>query len=138
MFVGRTAEIELLRALAEQAGEGLGGAAWVEGEPGIGKSALIAAALNGAEGYGCRICYGSASEQSPLFPLQVLLEALGVGASSATPEESEPDPVLRSRTEIGTLLLGTRAEVLAPLSVTDLLAERLVTLVHRPIGRAHV
>jgi AAA ATPase domain len=80
MFVGREVELGLLGELVRQVGEGTGGAVWVGGHPGIGKSALIAAGLAGARARGCRVCAATAHEQSPVFPLQVLLEAVGAGA----------------------------------------------------------
>lgn len=131
VFVGREAELRLLGGLVEQVREGTGGAVWVEGDPGIGKSALIAAALGSADRDGCRVYSGAASEQSPIFPLQVLLEILGGGASFATPEESEPDPIRESRAEIVSLLYGVRTEALIPVGAIAVVAERLVALVHR-------
>jgi DNA-binding CsgD family transcriptional regulator len=131
MFVGREGDLALLRNLVEQVREGMGGAVWVQGDAGIGKSALINAALSDADRHGCRVYSGAASEQSPIFPLQILLEALGGGASFGTPEESEPDPIRNSRAEIVNLLYGTRAEVLTPFDATAVVVERLTVLVHR-------
>src|ERR1700733_393635 len=131
MFVGRDAELRLLGGLAEQLRDGMGGAVWVEGDPGIGKSALIGAALDGADRQHFRIYSGAAREQSPIFPLQVLLEVLGDGMMFGPQEESEPDPVRETRAEIANLLYGIRAEILAPLATIALVAEWLVSLVHR-------
>lgn len=131
MFVGRENELRLLTGLVEQVRQGTGGAVWVEGDPGIGKSALIATALDGADGDGCRVYSGAADEQSPIFPLQVLLEVLGGGVSFATPKESEPDPIRASRAEIVSLLYGTRPQAVTPLDTIATVAERLVALVHR-------
>jgi DNA-binding CsgD family transcriptional regulator len=131
MLVGREAELRQLRELADQVRGGTGGAVWVEGAPGIGKSALITAALGTVGRGGCRIYTGTASEQSSDFALQVLLEALGPGISFATPEESEPALVTASREEIVSLLYGARAEDFSPLGTLDIVAERLVTLVQR-------
>jgi predicted ATPase len=47
-FLGREAEIGRLRALVEAVSRGRGGAVLVEGEPGIGKSALLAEGLSQA------------------------------------------------------------------------------------------
>ena len=44
-WVGRTQEVAILRAGIEALGRGEGAAVWVEGEPGIGKSSLVAEAL---------------------------------------------------------------------------------------------
>ncbi len=40
VFVGRADELQLLQELVGQVRAGEGGAVWVAGEPGIGKSAL--------------------------------------------------------------------------------------------------
>jgi predicted ATPase len=45
-WVGRTPELAVLRAAAEALHGGEGAVVWVEGEPGIGKSSLVAEALN--------------------------------------------------------------------------------------------
>lgn len=60
-WVGRTQELEILRAAAKSLRGGEGAAVWVEGEPGIGKSSLVAEALASASdpeweiGWGWRI-----------------------------------------------------------------------------------
>ena len=60
-WVGRTQELAILRAGAEALRGGEGAVVWVEGEPGIGKSSLVAEALaaesdpGGTSGGGWRI-----------------------------------------------------------------------------------
>jgi DNA-binding CsgD family transcriptional regulator len=132
MFVGREAELALLGGFVAQVGEGTGGAVWVGGDPGIGKSALIAMGLAAAENQGCRVYSATAHEQSPIFPLHVLLEAVGVVGSHPLVEvvESGPDPISASRAEIAGLLYR-HAELLTPRDSVAAVAERLVALVHR-------
>ena len=72
-YTGRTAEVSLLRDLAAAAAAGRGATVWIEGEPGIGKSALLAEALRDAGG---RIAWGVADEFSRRIPLDVLATAL--------------------------------------------------------------
>jgi DNA-binding SARP family transcriptional activator len=74
-FFGREAELGALRAAASAAIEGHGSSLLIEGEPGIGKSALVAAAL--AEVTGCQIAWNAAAELDQRFPLRPLLDALG-------------------------------------------------------------
>lgn len=133
MFVGREGELGLLRELVRQVRDGTGGAVWVAGDPGIGKSALTAAGLVAAAGHGCRVCAATAREQSPVFPLQVLLEALGGGAGEgwAAVAESDPDLVRADRAEIAGLLYGRHAELVTPRDTVAAVAEGLVALVHR-------
>jgi DNA-binding CsgD family transcriptional regulator len=63
---------------------GRGGILWIEGEPGLGKSALLAAAADGARLRACGAWYARATESAPLFPLRALLDAL------------DPDPAPRA------------------------------------------
>ena len=134
MFVGREAELGLLGGVVGQVREGTGGAVWVEGDPGIGKSALIGAGLAAARGQGWRVCAATAHEQSPVFPLQVLAEALGADTNGALAAagESDPDPIRAGRAEIvGLLSGGQHAELVTPRDTIAVAAERLVALVHR-------
>jgi AAA ATPase-like protein len=50
-WVGRGPELAVLRAGAEALGRGEGAVVWVEGEPGIGKSSLVAEALAAGSGW---------------------------------------------------------------------------------------
>jgi DNA-binding NarL/FixJ family response regulator len=75
-LVGRAAEVTRLRHLMVEATAGRGRAVWVEGEPGIGKSALLAAGLSGAAASGCLVLWAAADESLSRFPLWVLLDAV--------------------------------------------------------------
>jgi len=59
-WVDRSHELEALRAAVEALRHGGGAAVWVEGEPGIGKSSLVAEALAGASDLGWDIGWGMA------------------------------------------------------------------------------
>ena len=76
VFVGRGAEVEVLRELVAAVAGGRGGVAWVEGEPGIGKSALVREALSGAGDAGCLGLWGVADELRGRFPLGVIVDCL--------------------------------------------------------------
>lgn len=67
---------------------GRGRAVLVEGEAGIGKTALLAAVLRAAETAGCRVVRASADELIRRFPLQLLVDALDLPATAG----SDPGP----------------------------------------------
>src|SRR5690349_5444137 len=101
-FVGRQGERERLRDVLVDVAGGRGRAVLVEGEPGIGKSSLLAAGLTGARALGCDAAWAAADELSQQFALRVMLDALGV---SGRPPEN-PDDVDPGRAEIVATLRG--------------------------------
>jgi DNA-binding CsgD family transcriptional regulator len=76
-FVGRGGELERLLGLLAALEAGVGGAVLVEGEQGIGKTALLRAALAGAAAAGCRVLWGTGDELGQRFPLQLMAECIG-------------------------------------------------------------
>jgi DNA-binding CsgD family transcriptional regulator len=77
-FVGRGAELARLRALVGGLRAGVGGVVLVEGEQGIGKSALLEAGLAGAReppGW-CTVLWAAADELGQRFPLRLMAECL--------------------------------------------------------------
>ncbi|MBW4720282.1 BTAD domain-containing putative transcriptional regulator [Saccharothrix obliqua] len=77
-FVGRAEELGVLRDAVADVAAGRGGAVWLAGEPGIGKSALLAAGLAGAADAGCRVAWAAGDELGGRLPLRVVLDALDV------------------------------------------------------------
>jgi DNA-binding SARP family transcriptional activator/tetratricopeptide (TPR) repeat protein len=92
LFVGRAAELAHLRERVRLLQSGHGGVVWIEGESGIGKSELLGVALTGVERRGVQLGWAVADELSGRFPLQVVLECLGLDRSSG-----EPVPALVER-----------------------------------------
>jgi DNA-binding SARP family transcriptional activator/tetratricopeptide (TPR) repeat protein len=84
-FVGRHAETDLLGELLRGVANGRGATVWIEGEPGIGKSELLAVSLGAATTLGCQLAWGVADELGRRVPLQVLTEALGLDPTSPDP-----------------------------------------------------
>jgi predicted ATPase len=82
-FVGRVAEVARLRELAVDVAAGRGGAVWVEGEPGIGKSSVLAAGLAGVP---ATVFWGTCDELGRRLPLRVLTASLGIEESAADPD----------------------------------------------------
>ncbi|WP_406002985.1 AAA family ATPase [Streptomyces sp. NBC_00829] len=77
-LVGRDGETERLRELVRNVAAGHGQAVWVEGEPGIGKSSLVAAGLAEAASLGCETAWATADELSRRSPLHVMLDCLRI------------------------------------------------------------
>ena len=75
-FVGREGELNLLRDLVRGVAGGRGGTVWVEGEPGIGKSSLLAAGLADAAELGCQTAWAVGDELSQRLPLRAILKCL--------------------------------------------------------------
>jgi DNA-binding CsgD family transcriptional regulator/tetratricopeptide (TPR) repeat protein len=107
----------MLVRLVTEVTAGRGGAVLIEGEPGIGKSSLVRAALAEA-GPGGQVFWGAGDELGEALPLLPLLEALRVREPSANPRR-------------GMILRLLRGEVAADrgTDVTAALAEQLLALV---------
>ena len=91
---GRTAEIDHLRGLVRGVAAGEGGAVWIEGEPGIGKTELLTFAFAGAAEQGCRLAWGAADQLGSRVPLQVLSRALGLETASRRPRSPVVEPAV--------------------------------------------
>jgi DNA-binding CsgD family transcriptional regulator len=117
-LVGRDSELALLAGLVREAAAGRGASVLIEGEPGIGKSTLVRAALAGAADVGCEVFWGAGDELGQALPLLPLLEGLRVREPSDNP---------RRDTILGLL----RGEVAADrgTDVSAALAEQLLALV---------
>ncbi len=112
-LVGREPELSRLRALIDSAAAGEGTAVLIEGEPGIGKSALARATTDFAAGRGFRVLWAAADELGQALPLRPLLDAC----------QDLPTPRL---TAIRTLLRGEFTGDLDPIAAAS---EHLLTLV---------
>jgi DNA-binding CsgD family transcriptional regulator len=117
-LVGRDDELALLDGLLREAARGRGGAVLIEGEPGIGKSALVHAAVLAAPDVGCQTFWGAGDELGTALPLLPFLDALRV---------REPSVNARRNTIVGLL----RGEIAADrgADVPATLAEQLLALV---------
>jgi predicted ATPase len=85
-----------LRVLLGDAGHGLGQAAVLQGEAGIGKTRLLAEIATHATQKGFQVLAGTIDELSRDRPLGALIEAFELEADSPDPE----------RAEIGRLIIG--------------------------------
>jgi DNA-binding CsgD family transcriptional regulator len=115
-LVGRDSEMALLTTLIKEVARGRGSAVLIEGEPGIGKSALVKAAVT--ETNDCEVFWGAGDELGQALPLLPFLDGLRVREPSANP---------RRKTIVGLL----RGEISADpgTDVSTVLAEQLLALV---------
>ena len=102
-------------------GAGPGSVVWVEGEPGIGKSSLVAEALAGTDPR-WETGWGMADQLAERLPLRVMLDCLQVRPGSPDPRRARAAELLRSREE--SLLAGGEASA-AGLEVLVTLVDEL-------------
>src|SRR5579859_7535332 len=117
-LVGREKELALLDGLVKQVAQGRGGVVLVEGEPGIGKSALVQAAVAEAPAAGCRVFWGAGDELGQELPLLPFLDGLRVREPSVNQRRDTIVRLLRGEVTTGR---GT--------DVPAVLAEQLLALV---------
>src|ERR1700748_552786 len=84
-LVGRNGEMALLIGLIKDVARGRGTSVLIEGEPGIGKSALVRAAVSDAPEAGCPVFWGAGAERGQELPLLPFLDALRVREPSVNP-----------------------------------------------------
>ena len=117
-LIGRDSELALLTGLIRDVARGRGGSVLIEGEPGIGKSVLVQAAVAGAPESGCQVFWGAGDELGQALPLLPFLDGLRVREPSTNPRRRAIVQLLRG--EVGADR-GT--------DVPAVLAEQLLALV---------
>src|SRR5579872_4155052 len=117
-LVGRESELALLTGLIRELARGSGGSVLIEGEPGIGKTALVQSATAEAPEAGCQVFWGAGDELGQALPLLPFLDGLRVREPSANPRRD-------------TIVRLLRGEVAADrgTDVPAVLAEQLLALV---------
>jgi DNA-binding CsgD family transcriptional regulator len=118
VLVGRDSELVLLTGLMREVARGRGSSVLIEGEPGIGKSALVRAAAERAPEIGCQVFWGAGDELGQALPLLPFLDGLQVREPSTNPRRN-------------TIVRLLRGEVAADrgTDVPAVLAEQLLALV---------
>jgi DNA-binding CsgD family transcriptional regulator/tetratricopeptide (TPR) repeat protein len=129
-LVGRDSEIALLTELVKELLVGRGGSLLIEGEPGIGKSALVRAVVAGAPGAGGQVFWGAGDELGQALPLVPFLDGLRVREPSTNPRRNAIVRLLRGEAtaDRGTDIPAALAEQLLAL-VTEQCATRPTILV---------
>ena len=117
-LVGRDSEMALLTGLIREAARGRGSSVLIEGEPGIGKSALVRAAMAAAQEARCEVFWGAGDELGQALPLLPFLDGLRVREPATNPRRN-------------TIVRLLRGEVTADrgTDVPAVLAEQLLALV---------
>jgi DNA-binding NarL/FixJ family response regulator len=117
-IVGRVPELSAVDRLVADVVDGRGNLIWVQGEPGIGKTALVNAALARASARGCHVLRGGGDELMEPFPLRLMADCLGITGRS-------PDP---AAAQIASLLRGESGGAADPVVAA---AERMLEMVDR-------
>ena len=119
MLTGREGELTMLAELVGELARGNGSSLLLEGEPGIGKSSLVRAALGDADNLGLRVTWGAGDELGQSLPLVPFLDALRV--------RSHPDR--GSRRDAIVRLLDGAGTADREADVPAVLAEQLLALI---------
>jgi DNA-binding CsgD family transcriptional regulator/tetratricopeptide (TPR) repeat protein len=118
LLIGRDDEIALLTSCVREVAAGQGRAVLIEGEPGIGKTALVRTACAEASRHGCQVFWGAGDELGQTLPLSPFLDGLRTRESIPSPRRKTIVALLRGELPSG------RGE-----DVTAALAEQLLALV---------
>ena len=144
VLAGRDDELALLNGLLRDLAQGSGNAVLIEGEPGIGKTALVRAALsaavhgfqphagaqNGRPG-GCQAFWGAGDELGQELPLHPFLDALEVRSPSANARRTAIAGLLRGEvaTDRGADVPALLAEQLIALTIDETSAQPVVLVI---------
>ena len=102
VLVDRAAEMQALAAVLDAAGRGRGGAVFVTGDPGVGKSRLVRELAAAAAGRGFMVLTGRATQSSVPVPFRPISEALmGAARAGVAPDASG---IAEYRPALGTLV----------------------------------
>ncbi|WP_410612418.1 helix-turn-helix transcriptional regulator [Amycolatopsis sp. lyj-109] len=116
LLIGRDGELSRLASWVHDVTAGRGRAVLVDGEPGIGKSALVQAACAAAARSGCQVFRGAGDELGQALPLLPLLDALRITGSAPDPRRGAIAGLLRGdagRGKVADLAAAAAEQLLA-------------------------
>ena len=93
--VGRETQLATATGLLDALLLGRGGVLWIDGEPGMGKTALVDELADSAAGRGATVLRAAGDELIEDFPLRLMAECLDVSGRSADPARAEIAALLR-------------------------------------------
>ncbi|MDQ1033125.1 DNA-binding CsgD family transcriptional regulator [Streptomyces umbrinus] len=125
-LVGREAELAVLQDAIAQLRTGTGGVVLIEGEPGIGKSTLAAAAGAAGQESGCTVLRGTAEQAAHPLPLRLLGDCLEVTQRATDARRAE---ILR-------FVCAERPDLLLSNTVHTAVIEMLLTLIEEDCATA--
>jgi len=123
-LIGRDAQLGSVRALADGLRSGRGGVLWIEGEPGIGKTAMVDELSARVRESGGAVLRAGGDELMEAFPLRLMAACLGVSGHAQDDARREIAGLLRG----GDGASGAADPILAA-------AERMLELVDRLCAR---
>jgi DNA-binding CsgD family transcriptional regulator len=144
VLAGRDDELALLNGVMRDLAQGSGNAVLIEGEPGIGKTALVRAALSAAANafrphagahqghrYGWQVFWGAGDELGQELPLHPFLDALQVRAPSTNARRTAIAGLLRGEvaTDRGADVPALLAEQLIALTIDETSAQPVVLVI---------
>jgi hypothetical protein len=98
---GRERELELLAELVSGAEAGDGSLVWLQGDGGIGKTALIDAAIADARARGMAVLSARVDELERHRPFGVLVDAIGLDGDARDPRRAAVSRLLASEAATG-------------------------------------
>ncbi|NUT47539.1 MAG: AAA family ATPase [Saccharothrix sp.] len=102
-LVGRDVELAAVRRAVDDVTGGAGRLLWIEGEMGIGKSALLADLLDRAARAGHQVAHAVADELGSRFPLRLVLDCLRIEPTSPDPRRAATARAPRQERPAGSL-----------------------------------
>jgi DNA-binding CsgD family transcriptional regulator/tetratricopeptide (TPR) repeat protein len=131
VLAGRASEAALLDGYLRELPRGGGNAVLIEGEPGIGKTALVRTVLDGLPAGFCQLFWGTGDELGQEIPLSPFLDALEVRRPSANARRNTIAGLLRGEvaTDRGADVPAMLAEQLIALIIDETAARPVILVI---------